>query len=98
PDPQLGRLGPGRVRVGDEHGAVVLDVDLRPGRLLDALDVLAAGADQGADLLRVDLYGQEPRGEVADLAPRLEDRLEHLPQDVLAGLLGLLERPANDLR
>ena len=58
----LGGLGAGGVQVRNVNGAVVLDVDLGAGRLLDALDGLAARADQQADLLRVDLDGEQPRG------------------------------------
>ena len=48
-------LGALAVGGGDEDRAVVLDVDLAAGLLGDAADGLAAGADQRADLLRVDL-------------------------------------------
>src|SRR5262249_40918810 len=95
-DVHLGGRGPGGVVVRDVHRAVVLDVDLGAGRLLDALDGLAARADQQADLLRVDLQGQEPRRELADLLARLAEAGQHRPQDLAAGLAGLLQRRLDD--
>jgi hypothetical protein len=48
----------------DPTGVVLVDVELAAGVLGDALDVLAARADEGADLLGVDLDGLDARGEV----------------------------------
>ena len=64
---QLGRLGAGGVHVRDVDRAVVVDVDLGAGRFLDALDRLAARADQQADLLRVDLDVSSRGAVLADL-------------------------------
>src|SRR5262249_44019279 len=93
-----GGLGAGGVHVRDVDRAVVLDVQLGAGLLLDGLDGLAAGADQQADLVGVDLGGQEARGVVGDLDARLaQGRAEHVAEDVAARLAGLLQRVADDL-
>src|SRR5439155_7549912 len=42
--------------------AVVLNINLAPGLLDDALDVLAAGPNHRANLLRVNLQGDDARG------------------------------------
>src|SRR5690606_705697 len=55
-------LGAGGRGAGDGDDAGVLDVDLGPRLLLEPPDRLAAGADQHADLLRVDLDLDEPGG------------------------------------
>src|SRR5512143_2551906 len=52
---------------GDLHGAVVLDVDLGLGLLLDLADHRPTLADHLADLLGVDLDGDDARGVVAHL-------------------------------
>src|SRR5262249_9166978 len=54
-DAGTSRIGPGGIHVGDVHRAVVIDVDLGPGRFLNAFDVLATGTDQEANLLGIDL-------------------------------------------
>src|SRR5690606_35892835 len=63
-DALLGGIGGGGVDRGDDDGAVVLDVDLGPGLLGDGLDGRATLADHLADLVRVDLHGQQARGEL----------------------------------
>ena len=60
----LGGFGDGR-RNGDR--AVVLDVDRRPGALLDRADRLSARADQQPDLVRIDVRPQQPRRPVGNL-------------------------------
>src|SRR4029453_760315 len=66
--------------VGREHSdpAVVLDVDLSTGLLLDAADDLAAWADDLADLLGSDLDRDEARRVGRQRWPRPLDGLGHL--------------------
>src|SRR5262249_6274726 len=90
----LGRLAVGG---GHEHPAIVLDVDLRAGRLGDAADGLAAGPDQRADLLGVDLQRDDPRRERRQLLTRLRNSGIHLVQNVQPALARLGERLAHDL-
>src|SRR5688572_8969577 len=66
-DAGLGGLRGGSVHRGDDDGAVVLDVDLRAGFLGDRLDGRTALADHFADLVRMDLHGQQARRVVAQL-------------------------------
>src|SRR4029077_18277657 len=56
---------------GDLDGAVVLDVDLGAGLLLDLADHRATLADDLADLLGVDLDRRDPWREVAHRGPGL---------------------------
>src|SRR6266545_1616969 len=76
----------------DVHAAVVLDVDLATGFLDEALDVLAARADEGADLLGVDLEGDDLRGVFAEFLSRLGKGRGHVFEDFQPGDAGFLER------
>jgi len=49
----------------DVHGAIIFDVDLATGFFDELLDVLAARADQRADLLGIDLDGLDARRVLA---------------------------------
>src|SRR6185369_2490706 len=60
-------LGLDRIARRDVHGAVVLDVDLRARLLDDALDGLAAGPDDDADLLGLDLDARDAGRVLAQL-------------------------------
>ena len=86
------RLG-GLLAVGacDEHGSILFDVDLGARALLDATDHLAAWSDQLADLLGVDLDGDDARCELGDVAAWFSDDSFHLPDDVDASLAGDLK-------
>src|SRR5690606_18883039 len=81
----------------DEDGAVVLDVDLGAGRLLDPADHLAARADDLTDLIRSDLDTVDPRRVRGHLRPRLRQHRVHLVEDVEPAAARLLERLAHDL-
>src|SRR5690606_15842455 len=91
-DAGLGGLGSGGVHRGDDDGAVILDVDLGAGFLGDGLDGGATLADHLADLVRMDLDGQQARGVLAQLGTRGADGLGHLAEDVQAALPGLGQR------
>ncbi len=91
---RLCRLG---VIAGDQHRAVVGDVELAAGLVLDAADDLAAGADDLTDLVRVDLDGGDPRGVGGEVAARLGEGLLHLPEDVQPPLARLTEGLLEDL-
>ena len=69
-DDLLGALHPVAVVRVDVHGAVVLDVDLRAGLGDDALDGLAAGPDEQADLFDRDLERLDAGRELAQLGAR----------------------------
>src|SRR5215212_3802007 len=81
----------------DEHGAVVVDVDLGLELLLHPADRLAALADDHADLRRVDLDRLDARRVQRQLAARRLDDLAHLAEDELARLVGLGQRVAQDV-
>src|ERR1019366_2581394 len=68
----------------DVHRAVVVDIGLATGFLDELLDVLAARADEQADLLGVDLHRLDARGILADFRTRGGQRLGHLGQHVQA--------------
>src|SRR5205085_655932 len=93
----LGSSGAGGVAMRDKDRAVVLDVDLGAGRFLDALDHLAARADQEANLLWIDLDRQQPRRPRARLGTREAERGDDRLENLAAGIAGLVERGADDL-
>src|SRR3954469_10844561 len=81
----------------DEHGAVVVDVDLGLELLLHPADRLAALADDHADLRGVDLDALDARRVERQLAARRLDDLGHLAEDELARIVGLGQRVAQDV-
>src|SRR5262249_547183 len=81
----------------DRHLAVVLDVDLCAGLLLDAADDLAAGTDDLADLFGPDLDRDDPRGVRAHLGAGRADRLRHLVEHVEPRGARFAERPPHDV-
>src|SRR5262249_48653085 len=96
-DAVAGGLRPVGGGAGDRDDAAVFDVDLGTGLLLEASDHLAARADHHADLFGIDLDLDQPRGVGGDLVTGPLDRPEHGPQDLDAGLVGLVERVLDDL-
>ncbi len=68
-----------------------------PVLFLKLLDVLAAGADQLADLFRVDLHRQQARCVLADLGARAGQDGGHLIEDRQPGFFGAMQRLADDL-
>src|SRR5436190_3650219 len=74
-------FGAGRV---DVDGAVIFDVNLRAGFGDDALNRLATGPDERADLLRIDLERLNARSVLAQITARLVERLRHDSEDFRA--------------
>src|SRR5205807_531653 len=72
-----GRLGPLGAGGGDGDDTAVIDVNLDPGLFLEPADRLAAGADQQADLVWVDLDLDQTRRVDGDLFAGAFDRAEH---------------------
>src|SRR5262245_30303021 len=62
--------------------AVVIHIDLGPGRVLNAPDRLPLRSDDVADLLRLDLDRDDARRVLGQLGPRPGHHLLHLLQDV----------------
>src|SRR5690348_2815832 len=87
----------GAVHRGYLHGAVALDVDGGSGLLGDLADHRPALADHVADLLRIDLQGDDGRSPFRHTVTRLADHLVHLAEDVQAALARLLQRDLHDL-
>ncbi len=83
---------------GDVDGAVVLDVNLGAGLILNAPDDLAARANDGADLVRIDLDGLDARRVGRQLGARLGQGVEHLLHDEHAAFARLLHSLGHDLR
>src|SRR5262245_947957 len=90
-------LGGLAVRRGDGDSAVVRNVDLRAGLLLDAANDLAARADDVANLVGVDLHRDDARRVFADLLARLGDDFVHLVEDEHPPLSGLLQSLGQNL-
>ena len=82
---------------GDEDVAVFVDVDVDAGLVDDLLDDFAAGADDVADLVDLDLDGLDARCVRGEISGRLVDALEHLAEDEGAAALGLLQGGGQDL-
>ncbi len=81
----------------DVDRAVILDVDLA-ARLFDKLlDVLATRADEGADLVGVNLDGFNTRSVLAQFLARLSQSLGHLAKDVHARHASALDSLGHDL-
>src|SRR5208283_3782753 len=59
------------------HYAVVVDVHVRAGLLLDRIDDLALRADDLSDLVDRDLEAHDLRGVLPDLGARLGNRSQH---------------------
>src|ERR1700677_332419 len=96
-DPAL-RLAAGRsLHGGDLHGAVILDVDGGSGLLGNLADHRAALADDVADLLRIDLQGNDGRRPFGHVFARLGENLVHLAEDMQPSGAGLIERHLHDL-
>ena len=87
----------GSIARGQEYVAILVNVDLDAGLLGDALDDLAALADDIADLIDLYLDRLDARCIWRQLFVRLGDALEHLAEDEGAAALGLLEGGGQDL-
>src|SRR5690606_4522033 len=96
-DTGLGGLAGGTVDRGDGDGAIVLDIDLGAGLLGDGLDHRTALADHFADLVGVDLDGDQARRELAQFLARRGHRVGHLAEDVQSASLRLRQRLLHDL-
>ena len=81
-----------RVGGGDEHAAVVLDVNLHAGFGNNLVDHLAAGSDNLANLLRIDGEADNLGRVLAQFLARLADAAEHLFEDEQAALERLRQR------
>src|SRR5208283_4634147 len=87
------------VGVDIDFARIVLgDVDLGSGRLRYAADRLAAGADEKADLFRVDLDRLDAGGILREARTRGGKRGEHLLQDLHAGVVSLVDRDLGDFK
>ena len=82
----------------DEDRAVVLDLDGDARLRRDAADGLAAGADDLADLVRLDVQRVDARREQRHLRARGRERLRHLAEDEEAAVLGLAQAPCRGSR
>ena len=96
-DAALGFVGLGRFGGGDGDGAVFLDVDLATGLVGQRTDGGTALADHVADLLGVDLHGEELGCEAGDFGLGLAHGFLHLAQNVHARFLGLGQGDLHDL-
>src|SRR5207344_1335108 len=81
----------------DEHGPVVLDVDVGAGQGHDLVDLLALGTDHLADLVHRDPDREDPRRLRIDLGPGLRDRVAQYLEDLEPRLLRLFERAREHL-
>src|ERR1035437_1989593 len=84
------------LRCSDLDRAVILNADLGAGLLLDLADHGAALADDVADLLRVDLDGDDARREAAHIRTAGRDDRVHLVEDGHPRGVGLYEALADD--
>ena len=87
-----GDVGGRALDSGDEDGAVFLDIDVgAAGVFLNLADDAATGADDGADLLLVDLDDVDLGRVLGDGLAGLLDDLAHAIEQEDAGLAGLSE-------
>src|ERR1700722_14748335 len=87
----------GTLHRSDLDRAVVLDVDGRARLFGDLPDHGAALADHVADLLRVDLQGDDGGRPLRHGLARLGEHFVHLAQDVQAAIARLIQRHLHDL-
>src|ERR1039458_9216903 len=80
----------------DVDRAIVLDVNFAAGFLDEALDVLATGSDDRADLLGVDLERGDARGVFADFLAWLGNGLGHFTENREAGDAGFFHGNFHD--
>ena len=71
----------------DVHRAVVLNINFGAGLRDDALDGLAAGPDERADLLRINFDRLDPRRVFRQLRPRFVERAAHDAREFSCALL-----------
>src|SRR5439155_1102810 len=95
-DHRLGPLATVGLRAGNADRSVVLELDRGARLRLDRADHLAAGADDLADLVGVDLDRLDARCELRELAARTIDDLFHRVEDEEARFPGLHECLAHD--
>ena len=88
---------PSAVDGSDKDGAIVLDVDVHFALFLDLADHLAAGADDLADLVGIDVDGGDARRIGRQLRAGLGDGLGHLVQDVEPAVARLGQGLGQDL-
>ena len=81
----------------DHDRAVVLDVDFATRAFDEGLDVLAAGPDDRADLLRVDAEADDAGGVLAHLGARGREHGFHGLEDIEARDAGILDGLGEDL-
>ncbi len=96
-DHLLGLLSALRIGGTDVDGAILLHVNLHARLLDDGADGFAAGADDRANLLRVNLEDGDARRVGGQLRPGLRDDLQHLVQHVEARLPGLGQGLGHDV-
>src|SRR5690242_14178556 len=82
---------------GNGHHPVVVDADLGTGGILDAADGLSLGPDHVADLIGLDLHGEDPRGVLGQLGARSRQNFRHLLQNVQPASPSLLQGVLHDL-
>ena len=92
-----GALDPGAVGGRHKHRSIVLDVDFDAVLLLHGPDDLAAWADDLADLVGVDLDGDDARCEGRHLFARFGQHGQHLVQNEQPALTCLFQRLSHHL-
>ncbi len=85
------------IRRRDADRAIVADVDLRAGLLGDRLNHLAAGSDDHADLVGLDLEGLDARRVLRKLRTWRRHDLVHLFEDVESTFARLVQGFVHDL-
>ena len=81
----------------DVHRTVVLDIDLSAGLGNDALDGLATGANDQADLILRNLHGLDTRSVLAHLATVSGKGLLHVIKDEPTVLAGIVDCDGHEL-
>ena len=95
-DAALGLLA-ARIGRGDEDRAVLLDVDVRAGLLLQAADDLAARANDVANLVHRHVDRDDARRELGQLLARRGDLGQHGLEYARAPAFGLRQRLGQDV-
>src|SRR5690606_4361095 len=80
------------VRTRNVHGTVVFDIDGAACLLDDALDGLAARANDDANLVRLHLDGRDARCEAGDPGASFREHFQHFAENVQATFTRLIQR------
>ena len=95
-DPFFGFLAAFAIDSGNVYQARIIDVDLSTCFFGNLFDHLAARPDDVADLIRLDVHGDDARSIRRELLSRFVDDLQHLAHDMHPAFMSLFQSLGQD--